>query len=319
MRPRPADPRRPRWLWAQENGPAGGQGAGGGLPGAAAAPYFTSGQKRFLSPLHLRNRRCERRRSSAFSTSCRNSSSWHSPLTRTALSRRQSCTRPSPGLTSAHSFFASASHATCRSASTRKSLAACARRARREQPREGPPALRAADGDARRSGSRAAAGSSRRAAASRAAEQERCPAAHLDLRLKDLLLARLGHLVFELPARTRRMVTARPCAAARHQRLKQENQYSVNCPPRPASEQWHRRLPTIFKRKCTTHLRQARTATGSFGSWSAHSLVASSLQAAAARRRRRGGLAAGRARRVRSLTDDDPGLAANSHRAAGSC
>ena len=145
------------------------------LAGTGGAPGLTSLQKVFLSAIHLLSRRMLRRVSSAFSTSCRNSSSWHShdscgrfsrcsraqsqprqcncphgdheldaasrwctmPQHRVlvgtdtvrcvaqrcqpgcAVRTRQSCTRPSPGLTSAHSCSASGSQASSSSASAR--------------------------------------------------------------------------------------------------------------------------------------------------------------------------------------------------------
>ena len=68
------------------------------MGGCWCAPNVTSGQNFFLSPMHFLNRRCDSRRSSAFSTSCLNSSSWHSHDTDTALSLRQSCACMTSGI-----------------------------------------------------------------------------------------------------------------------------------------------------------------------------------------------------------------------------
>mmetsp|Transcript_24842 Transcript_24842/g.69255 ORF Transcript_24842/g.69255 Transcript_24842/m.69255 type:complete len:240 (-) Transcript_24842:428-1147(-) len=89
-----------------------------------ALPYLTSLQNFFLSLRHELKRRTFSLMSSAFSTSWRKSSSWQSHDRLARFSRRQSCTRPSPGLTSAQSESASAWHISESMTSVAMSLAA---------------------------------------------------------------------------------------------------------------------------------------------------------------------------------------------------
>mmetsp|Transcript_25870 Transcript_25870/g.65068 ORF Transcript_25870/g.65068 Transcript_25870/m.65068 type:complete len:378 (+) Transcript_25870:217-1350(+) len=90
---------------------------------ACTWPGLTLAQNFFLSPRQVRKIFRLRRRSSAFSTSWRNSSSWQSQLSWARLPRRQSCTRPPPGSTVEQSVSASPTHSSYSMASLRKSSA----------------------------------------------------------------------------------------------------------------------------------------------------------------------------------------------------